>query len=123
VTAIEKIDPGILADVVIKATALQEKPTHPYGQAIRLSHRRDRGHGTIPPQVSFGVQRIHDLEVEEPERPSTRRSSSSRAPSTMHRRSSPTSMSRRSLIQPDRSKRRHGGTVPDHARRRRCAER
>ncbi len=28
ITAIEKIDPGLLADIIIKATALQERANH-----------------------------------------------------------------------------------------------
>jgi len=69
VTAIEKIDPGILADVVIKATALQEKANASL-RGKRSAYRIAEivVTATIPPQVSFGVQRIHDLEVEEPER-------------------------------------------------------
>lgn len=68
VTAIEKIDPGILADVVIKATALQEKAN------VSLRHKSSAYRigeivvtATIPPQVSFGIHRIHDLEVDQTE--------------------------------------------------------
>jgi hypothetical protein len=68
VTAIERIDPGILADVVIKATALQE-------QANASLRRKSSAYriaeivvtATIPPQVSFGIQRIHDLVVDGPD--------------------------------------------------------
>lgn len=65
VTAIERIDPGILADVVIKATALQEKANvslRSKSSAYRIGEIVVTA--TIPPQVSFGIHRIHDLEVD-----------------------------------------------------------
>ncbi|HEY8167072.1 MAG: hypothetical protein ACHQ02_00065 [Candidatus Limnocylindrales bacterium] len=68
VTAIERIDPGILADVIIKATALQEKANGALRQkssAYRIAEIVVTA--TIPPQISFGIQRIHELEVDEPE--------------------------------------------------------
>ena len=34
-TIVEKIDPALLADVVIKATALQERPTAPCAPSAR----------------------------------------------------------------------------------------
>ena len=66
VTAIEKIDPAILADVVIKATALQEKANaslRAKSSAYRIAEIVVTA--TIPPQISFGIHRIHDPQVEE----------------------------------------------------------
>ena len=62
-TVIERIDPGLLADVVIKATALQEKANaslrdkqSPYRiSEVVIS-------AAIPPQVSFTIARIDDVE-------------------------------------------------------------
>ena len=62
-TVVEKIDPGLLADVVIKATALQERANaslrekrSPYRIAeVVIS-------AAIPPQVSFSIARIVDHE-------------------------------------------------------------
>jgi hypothetical protein len=64
-TIVEKIDPGLLADVVIKATALQEKAN----AALRAKHSPYRiGEvvisAAIPPQVSFAIVRIVDDEEE-----------------------------------------------------------
>jgi hypothetical protein len=64
-TIVEKIDPGLLADVVIKATALQEKAN----AALRAKHSPYRiGEvvisAAIPPQVSFAIVRIVDAEEE-----------------------------------------------------------
>ena len=68
VTAIEKIDPAILADVVIKATALQEKANASLrGKSSAYRIAEIVVTATIPPQISFGIQRIHDLELEGPE--------------------------------------------------------
>jgi hypothetical protein len=61
-TIIEKIDPGLLADVVIKATALQEKANgalrdkrSPYRiSEVVIS-------AAIPPQVSFTIARMDDF--------------------------------------------------------------
>jgi hypothetical protein len=66
-TAIERIDPGILADLVIKATALQEKTNislrdkkSPYRiTEIAIS-------ASIPPGVQFSIGRVED-----PNRPVT----------------------------------------------------
>jgi hypothetical protein len=60
-TAIERIDPGILADLVIKATALQERTNHslrdkssPYRiTEIVIS-------ASIPPGVNFSIGRVED---------------------------------------------------------------
>jgi hypothetical protein len=64
-TIVEKIDPGLLADVVIKATALQEKAN----AALRAKRSPYRiGEivisAAIPPQVSFAIVRIDDKEEE-----------------------------------------------------------
>lgn len=64
-TIVEKIDPGLLADVVIKATALQEKAN----AALRTKRSPYRiGEvvisAAIPPQVSFAIVRIDDVEEE-----------------------------------------------------------
>jgi hypothetical protein len=63
-TVVEKIDPGTLADLVIKATALQEKTNaslrdkrSPYRIAeITIT-------ASIPPGVSFVISRIDEGEV------------------------------------------------------------
>jgi hypothetical protein len=61
-TLIEKIDPGVLADIIIKATALQEKANaslrdkqSPY----RISEIVITA--AIPPQVNFSITRIDEL--------------------------------------------------------------
>ena len=61
VTAIERIDPGLLADVVIKATALQERAN----AALRAKKSAYRiaeitVTATIPPQIGFSIQRVGD---------------------------------------------------------------
>jgi hypothetical protein len=63
-TMVERIDPGTLADLVIKSTALQEmtnralkKKGSPYRiQEIVIT-------ASIPPGVSFAIGRVHDDEV------------------------------------------------------------
>jgi hypothetical protein len=62
-TIIERIDPGLLADVVIKATALQEKAN----SALRVKRSPYRISevvisAAIPPQVSFTIARMDDFE-------------------------------------------------------------
>jgi hypothetical protein len=62
-TIIEKIDPGLLADVVIKATALQEKAN----TALRAKKSPYRISevvisAAIPPQVSFAIARKDDYD-------------------------------------------------------------
>jgi hypothetical protein len=64
-TIVEKIDPRLLADIVIKATALQEKAN----AALRTKRSPYRiGEvvisAAIPPQVSFAIVRIDDVEEE-----------------------------------------------------------
>ena len=67
VTAIERIDPAILADVVIKATALQERANAALrGKSSAYRIAEIVVTATIPPQISFGIQRIGDVEAEEP---------------------------------------------------------
>jgi len=63
VTAIEKIDPGLLADVVIKATALQERANaalQAKASAYRIGELTLTA--TIPPQIGFAIVRIGDPE-------------------------------------------------------------
>jgi hypothetical protein len=64
-TIVEKIDPGLLADVVIKATALQEKANASL-RAKRSPYRISEVviSAAIPPQVSFTIARIDDVEEE-----------------------------------------------------------
>jgi hypothetical protein len=62
VTAVEKIDPGILADI-IKATALQEKTNRSLrvkASAYRIGEVTISA--TIPPQIGFSIVRIGDPE-------------------------------------------------------------
>lgn len=67
-TLVEKIDPGVLADLIIKATAAQEKANialrdknSPYRIAeINIT-------ATIPPQIGFAVARMGDMdELDDP---------------------------------------------------------
>jgi hypothetical protein len=63
-TALERIDPKILADVVVKATSLQERAN---------ASLRDRGSvyrisqivigASIPPSIQFTIQRLDDAEA------------------------------------------------------------
>ncbi|HET9497151.1 MAG TPA: hypothetical protein VFP83_02385 [Candidatus Limnocylindria bacterium] len=64
-TIVEKIDPALLADVVIKATALQEKANGAL-RAKRSPYRIGEVviSAAIPPQVSFAIVRIDDVEEE-----------------------------------------------------------
>lgn len=64
-TIVEKIDPGLLADVVIKATALQEKANFSL-RTKRSPYRISEVviSAAIPPQVSFTIARIDDVEEE-----------------------------------------------------------
>ncbi len=60
-TVIEKIDPGTLAELVIKATALQEmtnKSLRSKGSPYRISEISISA--SIPPAVSFAIQRLED---------------------------------------------------------------
>lgn len=64
-TIVEKIDPALLADVVIKATALQEMANGAL-RAKRSPYRIGEVviSAAIPPQVSFAIVRIDDVEEE-----------------------------------------------------------
>jgi hypothetical protein len=67
VTAVEKIDPSILADIIIKATALQEKANQALrvkGSAYRIGEITITA--TIPPQIGFSIVRIGDLDEPPP---------------------------------------------------------
>jgi hypothetical protein len=69
ITAIEKIDPGILADIVIKATAAQEianRALRAKGSMYRIAEVTITA--TIPPQIGFAISRAVD-EADEPDRP------------------------------------------------------
>lgn len=60
-TVIERIDPGTLAELVIKATALQEmtnKALRLKGSPYRISEISISA--SIPPSVSFAIQRLDD---------------------------------------------------------------
>jgi hypothetical protein len=63
VTAVERIDPGILADIIIKATALQEKANRSLrmkASAYRIGEVTITA--TVPPQLGFSIVRIGDPE-------------------------------------------------------------
>jgi hypothetical protein len=65
ITVVDKIDPGILADIVIKATALQEKANaslRQKGSPYRIAEITITA--TIPPQIGFSIARIGDTEEE-----------------------------------------------------------
>ena len=67
VTVVERIDPGILADLIIKATALQEKANghlRARGSAYRVAEITITA--SLPPQVGFAISRIGDPAAEEP---------------------------------------------------------
>ncbi|MBA3740097.1 MAG: hypothetical protein H0W98_02985 [Chloroflexi bacterium] len=67
VTVVERIDPGILADLIIKATALQEKANghlRAKGSAYRVAEITITA--SLPPQVGFSISRIGDPEAEGP---------------------------------------------------------
>jgi hypothetical protein len=66
VTVVEKIDPGILADIIIKATALQEKANRSLrvkASAYRIGEVTITA--TVPPQIGFSIVRIGDPEEDE----------------------------------------------------------
>src|SRR4029077_6447080 len=63
VTAVERIDPRLLADIVIKATALQERTNlalRDKGSAYRIAEITITA--TIPPQIGFSIARIGDID-------------------------------------------------------------
>ncbi|HUQ43063.1 MAG TPA: hypothetical protein VM451_01440 [Candidatus Limnocylindria bacterium] len=60
-TALERIDPRILADVVVKATSLQEKANlslRERGSAYRIGEITIGA--SIPPSIQFSIERIDD---------------------------------------------------------------
>ncbi len=60
-TMVERIDPGILADVVIKATALQEKANarlRRKGSMYRIGEIQVTA--SLPPGISFSIERVGD---------------------------------------------------------------
>lgn len=62
-TALERIDPKILADVVVKATSLQEKANASLkerGSAYRIGEITIGA--SIPPSIQFAIQRVDDPE-------------------------------------------------------------
>jgi hypothetical protein len=62
-TVIEKIDPGTLAELIIKATALQEmtnKSLRKKGSPYRIAEISISA--SIPPSVSFAISRLDDPE-------------------------------------------------------------
>ncbi|MFH0750925.1 MAG: hypothetical protein V2B17_03735, partial [Chloroflexota bacterium] len=64
-TMVERIDPGILADVVIKATALQEKANarlRKRGSMYRIGEIQVTA--SLPPGISFSIERIGDADHE-----------------------------------------------------------
>ena len=66
VTLVERIDPGLLADIVIRATALQEHANDALREkrsAYRIGELTITA--TIPPQIGFAITRISDDELEE----------------------------------------------------------
>jgi hypothetical protein len=66
ITAIEKIDPGILADLIIKATALQElanRSLREKASSYRIGEITITA--SIPPQIGFAIVRLD----EDPDQP------------------------------------------------------
>jgi hypothetical protein len=60
-TALERIDPTILADVVIKATSLQERANASLRERGSLYRISEIGIGAaIPPSVTFTIGRVDD---------------------------------------------------------------
>lgn len=60
-TALERIDPRILADVVVKATSLQEKANSSLkerGSAYRIGEITIGA--SIPPSIQFSIERVDD---------------------------------------------------------------
>ena len=64
-TLVERIDPGILADVVIKATALQERANarlRSKGSIYRIGEIQVTA--SLPPGISFSIERVAEAEDE-----------------------------------------------------------
>jgi hypothetical protein len=60
-TALERIDPKILADVVIKATSLQERANESLRERGSVYRIGEIGIGaSIPPSINFTIQRVDD---------------------------------------------------------------
>ena len=60
-TALERIDPRILADVVIKATSLQERANSSLKERGSVYRISEIGIGAaIPPSVTFTIARVDD---------------------------------------------------------------
>lgn len=60
---VDKIDPGLLADIVIKSTALQEKTNaalRKKGSPYRIAEVTITA--TLPPQIGFSIARVGDVE-------------------------------------------------------------
>lgn len=63
VSAVSKIDPAILADIVIRATAIQEKANRSLKSkrsAYRIAEITITA--TIPPQIGFSIARVGDTD-------------------------------------------------------------
>jgi hypothetical protein len=64
-TMVERIDPGVLASIIIKATALQEKANaslRKKGSMYRIGEIQVTA--SLPPGISFSIERIGDEEHE-----------------------------------------------------------
>ena len=64
ITAVEKIDPAVLADLVIKATAVQEianRSLREKGSIYRISEITVTA--SIPPQIGFAIARGGDADI------------------------------------------------------------
>lgn len=60
-TALERIDPKILADVVIKATSLQERANESLKERGSVYRIGEIGIGaSIPPSITFTIERVDD---------------------------------------------------------------
>ena len=60
-TALERIDPKILADVVVKATSLQERANASLQQRGSVYRIGEIGIGaSIPPSITFTIERVDD---------------------------------------------------------------
>ena len=62
-TMVERIDPGVLASIIIKATALQEKANaslRKKGSMYRIGEIQVTA--SLPPGISFSIERIGDAE-------------------------------------------------------------
>jgi hypothetical protein len=62
-TMVERIDPGILAEVIIKATALQEKANarlRKKGSMYRIGEIQVTA--SLPPGISFSIERVGDAD-------------------------------------------------------------